>query len=187
MAMNDADAPVANFDFTSGALRGSHVVLYPACLVHRGRDRLETIPIAAIAALRIGFERELRAIRWAAVLLLLALIVFALSGPLASLAGAAAAEVATHAHGEAGAGRQSVADILVSAFRGMQTAARLLPVLGGLLGAGGAALAALGWLGYTTLTLTLGAAERAYSVRGRNRMLFDFTEILSERMLKAKR
>jgi hypothetical protein len=187
MAMNGADAPVANFDFTSGALRGSHVVLYPACLVHRGRDRLETIPISAIGALRIGFERELRALRWAVLLLLLALIVFTVSSPLASLAGAAAAEVATHAQGGAGAGTRSVADILVSAFRGMQTAARLLPVLGGLLVAGGGALAALGWLGYTTLTLTLGAAERAYSVRGRNRMLFDFTEILSERMLKAKR
>jgi|GEM_PF-880108 len=187
MAISDADAPVANFDFTNGALRGSHVVLYPACLVHRGRDRVETIPISAIAALRIGFEREPRAIRWGLLLLLLALIVFILAGPLASLAGAAATEVAAHAQGEAGAGRQSVADILVSAFRGMQTAARLLPVLGGMLGAGGAALAALGWLGYTTLTLTLGAAERAYAVRGRNRMLFDFTEILSERMLKAKR
>jgi hypothetical protein len=187
MAINDADAPVANFDFTSGALRGSHVVLYPACLVHRGRDRLETIPISAIAALRIGFERELRAIRWSVALIVVALIAFVLSGPLASLAGAAAAEVAAHAQGEAGAGRQSLADILVSAFHGMQTAARLLPVLGGLLGAGAVALGALGWLGCTTLTLTLGAAERAYSVRGRNKMLFDFTEMLSERMLKAGR
>jgi len=183
--MTPPDAPVTSFDFRSGTLRGSHLVLYPLCLVHRGEHRLETIPIAAIASLRIGFEREARALRWAAVLLALALIVSLLSGPLASLAGAAANEVAVHQHGEASA--QTMAAMLVSLFGGMQTAARLLPVFGGALGAWGVALAALGWIGFTTLTLTLGAAERAYAVRGRSALLFDFTEALSEHMLKARR
>ncbi len=185
--MNDADAPVSSFDFRSGALRGSHVVLYPACVVHRGRDQLETIPLAAIAALRIGFEREPRMLRRGLALVVIALIVFALSGPLASLAGAAANEVVTQARGETSASGKTVTEILVSTFRGMETAAKLLPVLGTALLAWGAALLALGWLGCTTLTLLLGAVERAYSVRGRNKMLFDFTELLSERMLEAKR
>jgi len=185
--MNDADAPVSTFDFTSGTLRGSHLVLYPACLVHRGGRQVETIPIAAIAALRIGFDRKPRMLRWGVVLLLVALIVFALSRPLASLAGAAADEVTTQAGGEAGSRRQIVVDILASTFRGMQTAAKLLPLLGSAMAAWGVALLALGWLGFTTLTLTLGAAERSYAVRGRNTMLFDFTEVLSERMLKARR
>jgi len=185
--MNDADAPVTTFDFRSGTLRGSHLVLYPACLVHRGGRQLETIPIAAVAALRIGFERQPRMLRWGIVLLLVALIAFGLSRPLASLAGAAADEVATQAGGEMGSKRRTVVDILASTFRGMQTAAKLLPVLGSALAAWGVALLALGWLGCTTLTLTLGAAERTYSVRGRNAMLFDFTEVLSERMLKARR
>jgi len=178
------DAPVTSFDFRSGALRGSHLVLFPACLVHRGPHRLETIPIAAIASLRIGFEREARALRWAAVLALIALILTLISAPLASLAGAAANEVVAHQQGEASA--QTIAAVLVSLFHGMQTAARLLPVLGGALAAWGVALAALGWMGLTTLTLTLGAAERAYAVRGRNTPLFEFTEVLSERMLKAR-
>ena len=183
--MTPPDAPVTSFDFRSGTLRGSHLVLYPLCLVHRGEHRLETIPIAAIASLRIGFEREARTLRWAAVLLALALIVSLLSSPLASLAGAAASEVAAHQHGEASA--QTMAAMLVSLFRGMETAARLLPIFGGALGAWGVALAVLGWLGLTTLTLTLGAAERAYAVRGRSAPLFDFSEALSEHMLKARR
>ena len=185
--MNHADAPVSSFDFTSGALRGSHLVLYAACVVHHGPQRHETIPITAIAALRIEFEREPRRLRWGAVLVAIALIVFALSRPLVSLAGAAANEVVTHARGPAGGSSHTVADILVSAFRGMETAAKLLPVLGGALLVWGAASIALGWLGFTTLTLTLGAAERAYSVRGRSTLLFDFSEVLGERMLKAKR
>jgi len=93
--------------------------------------------------------------------------------------------VVAHQHGEASA--QTIAALLASLFGGMETAARLLPILGGALAAWGVALAVRGWIGLTTLTLTLGAVERDYAVRGRSAPLFDFTELLGEHMLKAKR
>jgi hypothetical protein len=46
----------------------------------------------------------------------------------------------------------------------------------------GVALAAFGWIGMTTLVLSLPATERAYSVRGQSRMLVDFAELLAERV-----
>jgi len=41
----------------------------------------------------------------------------------------------------------------------------------------------LGWLGSTTLTLTLAGAERVYPIRGRDPRLLDFAEALSERVV----
>jgi hypothetical protein len=51
---------------------------------------------------------------------------------------------------------------------------------------GGAALGALGWMGSTTLMISLPGAERAYTVRGRDTLLLDFAEALSERLMLIK-
>ena len=51
----------------------------------------------------------------------------------------------------------------------------------------GAALGVLGWHGATTLTLVLGGAERAYSVRGRDMLLLDFAEVAAERLMATAR
>ena len=40
-----------------------------------------------------------------------------------------------------------------------------------------------GWLGSTTLTLTLAGVERVYPIRGRDPRLLDFAEALSERVV----
>jgi hypothetical protein len=52
---------------------------------------------------------------------------------------------------------------------------------------GAAALAALGWMGRTTLVVSLCGAERAYPARGHDTMLLDFAEALSERLTLARK
>jgi len=117
----------------------------------------------------------------------IALVLIGLSAPLAALAGAAADQVAAQVQAGTGGTGQSVAGVVIAAFHFLQTCARLLPVAGAALVLWGAALFALGWLGATTLTLSLGAVERAYSVRGRNLMLYDFAEAVGESVLAAGR
>jgi len=185
--MSSAEAPITSFDFTSGPLRGTHLTLLPGSLLHRGGAFLETIPLGAVAAIRVGFGRNERQIAWAVALVIIALIVLALSGPLGTLAGTAANEVAGQLHGNPGTSGQSVANVVIASFRFLRACARLLPVVAAALLLWAAALFALGWFGVTTLTLTLGAVERAYPVRGRSAMLYDFAEAASERMLEARR
>ena len=42
----DAGPAITRYDFTSGALRGTHFTLYATCLTHRGESHLETLPLA---------------------------------------------------------------------------------------------------------------------------------------------
>jgi hypothetical protein len=180
--MTNADTPITSFDFGSGPLRGTHLTLFPDSLMHRGGGFLETIPLHALAGIRVAFERNERQLVWGGVLALIALILALLSGPLASLSGGAANEVAAQVHGA-----QGVAALVVAAFRFFETCARLLPLVAAALVLLAAALFALSWYGMTTLTLTLGAVEREYPVRGRNAMLYEFAEAASERLLLARR
>jgi len=135
-----------------------------------------------VAAIRVAFAREENKLGWGAALIVIALILVALSGPLAGLAGAAADEVAAQVHSA-----HAVASAVISVFLSLQSLARALPVLAVALVLWAAALFALGWFGVTTLTLTLGAVERAYPVRGRDAMLYDFAEAASERLLTVRR
>ena len=185
--MSDADTSITSFDFTNGPLRGTHLTLFPGSLLHRGGAFLETIPLHAVAAIRVGFARNERQIGWGAALVAIALVVLLLSGPLATLAGAAANEVAGQLQGSPSTAGQGVAKVVIAAFGFLQTCARLLPVAAAGLLLWAAALFALGWLGATTLTVSLGAVERAYAVRGRNAMLYDFAEAASECILQARR
>ncbi len=180
--MSSADAPIASFDFTSGALRGTHLILLPGSLLHRGGAFLETIPLHAVAAIRVAFARNEGQLAWGGVLVVIALIVIASSGPLAALAGAAADEVAAQVRSGHG-----TASLVIAVFRSLQTYARLLPVLSAALVLWAAALLALGWLGSTTLTLTMGGVERTFAVRGRSAALYEFADAASERILEARR
>lgn len=177
------DAIASRFDFERGPLAGTTLALHEHVLVHRGPGMLETVPLAAIAALRIAYRRDEARICWAVALLVLALGLWALAGPLAGYASSAAGEIVTQAKNESAGGGQGVASALLATFRGLEAAARLLPVVASALAAAGIALGVLGWWGTTTLTLTLAAVERDYSVRGRNGMLYDFAEALSDRLL----
>ena len=176
--MNETGPALTRFAFVSGILRGTHLTLYPTCLVHRSDTHLETLPLAAMTAVSVAFRRDARKLRWGIVLIVIALLLLALSGPLDRFAADAATDMAKS--------DQGVGKALFGFFRFLIALASALPVaaLGGVIGGG--ALCALGWMGTTTLLVSLPGAERAYPVRGRNTLLLDFAEALSERLMLRK-
>jgi len=178
--MNDASAAITRFDFTSGEHRGSHLTLYANCLVHRGDSHIETLPLATITSVRVAYERSASLMGWGLMLLLAAIVLLLAASPLAGLAGAAAADLAS-------AGNHGVARALHSLFRIIEALANALPVGALIAVLGGGALAGLGWLGNTVLTLTFAGAQRVYPVRGRDSRLLDFSEAVSERLMQVKR
>jgi len=178
--MNDeVRAALTRFEFTSGLLRGSHLLLYPRYLVHRGGHEIETVSFAHVNSVRVSFQRNPRQLGWGVALIIVALVLLALSAPIGSLAHGAAQEML-------GSG-QGVARALYGVFRFIEMVAALLPAIALACALGGAALAVLGWRGSTTLTLFLSGAERVYSVRGRDTLLLDFSELVSERVMAQPR
>ena len=171
---------ISRYDFTSGELRGSYFTLYAGVLVHRGNTHLETVPLAAIASLRVAYERDFRKLGWGVALVLVALIVMTISNPLAELASAAASDMAA-------AGGHGVARMLHALFTFFWTLARALPFVAFLMALAGIGLAVLGWLGSTTLVLDFAGSDRTYAVRGRNPGLLDFSEAIGERLMSLKR
>ena len=179
--MTDAGAALTRFDFTNGEQRGSHLTLFPNCLVHRGDSYLETMPLATITSVRVSYEHSASLIGWAVAMLFVAGLMYLISSPLASLASGWAAEI-TAAGNPGGVGRG-----LYGMFRIIEGLANALP-FGALVALlAGCALGALGWLGNTILTLTFAGAERVYPVRGRSTRLLDFTDAVAERLMQVKR
>lgn len=177
--MSEAGAPIATYAFRSGAHRGSQLTLHPACLVHRGADVTETVPLCAVASIRVAYERDPAWLGWGAVALLVALVLYAISSPLATVAESAADDVA--------GGGSGVAVALHALFRIVAAAARALPFLAVAGALGGAALIALGWLGRTVLALTFPGGERLFAVRGRDRALLDFAEAAAQKLVQLRR
>jgi len=177
--VNEA-APIARFEFGAGPLRGSELVLYRTSLVHRGGVELETLQLAAIAALRVAFSRDSRRFGWGIALVVGALFILVIAGPLAAWSAQAAADLT--ATGSPGVGRA-----LVSLFRVVEAIATFLPVAAIACALCGAFLIVRGWQGHTTLTLTFGAFERAYAARGRDSLLLDFADRLSARLMSRER
>ena len=176
---DESQLALMRFDFASGAQRGSQLMLYPRCLVHRSDSHLETVPLARITAMKVSFQRDPRRLGWGVACVVAALFLLVLSAPLGSFAHGAAQEMAASAQG--------VARALYSLFRFIEVTAALLPAIA-LAGAiGGAVLGVLGWRGSTTFTLALGGSERSYCVRGRDTLLLDFAEMASERLMAAAR
>ena len=172
----NADAPLAEFELQSGAQRGSRLTLFANRLVHQGQDSMETVPLAQLAAVRIAFGREQGKLGWAIALAAIALALAAVSGPMLAWSGSAAARIAEHAR------RESLDAVLLAAFTALGGLASILPVLAAALGVLAAVLAVFFWRGQTTLTLSFGAGERAFAVRGRNRFLIEFAEMLGARL-----
>jgi len=151
---SDAPAALTRFEFTSGLQRGSHLALYPRCLVHRSESQLETVPLVAIASLRVAFLRDPRKLRWGIALVVIALLLLAIAGPLGSLAAESASDMAS-------GGTQGVARALYGLFRFLEGVASVMPAAALACALGGAALAIYGW---------------------RGTMLLDFAEMVSERL-----
>jgi hypothetical protein len=181
MGVNDngQQLALARFDFTGGADRGSQLLLYPRCLVHRGEQHLETMLLAHIAAIRVSFDRDRRRLGWGIACVVIALFLLMLSAPLGMLAHSAAQDMAASAQG--------VARALYSFFRFVELTAAVLPAVALAAAIGGAALAVFGWRGSTTLTLSLGCSERRYRVRGRDTLLLDFAQLAAERLMALPR
>jgi hypothetical protein len=176
--MNETGPALTRFAFASGMLRGTHLTLYPTCLVHRSDTHLETLPIAAMTAVSVAFRRDARKLRWGIMLIVIALLLLAVSGPLDRFAADAATDMAKS--------EQGVGKALYGFFRFLTALASSLPVAALACVIGGGALCALGWIGSTTLLVSLPGAERSYLVRGRNTLLLDFAEALSERLMLRK-
>lgn len=170
--------PIANFDFSGGPLRGTQLSLYGTRLLHHGVGQMDSMALGAIAAVRVSYDRDVRRMGWGAVLVLVAIVLFAVAGPLSGAAADAAAEVS---------GSHSVARLLRGTLHVIGALASLLPTVGVACLMGGVALAAFGWIGATTLVLSLPGADRAYAVRGQNRLLVDFAELLAERVAQSGR
>jgi signal transduction histidine kinase len=168
-----SEPAVASFDFRSGPLRGTQLTLYGARLLHHGVGYMESMPLAAIAAVRVSYERHEQRIGWGVALGVAALLLFLVFRPIAAFAVGASAEVADG---------QAVGQLLRTALSALEAFARLLPVAGVLCLAAGAALVVLGWIGTTTLVLMLPAAERVFPVRGQSPLLVEFAELLAERV-----
>jgi len=178
--MSETGPALTRFAFANGMQRGTHLTLYPTCLVHRSENHLETLPLAGMTAVSVAFRRDTRKLGWGIALVIVALLLLAIAGPIGSFASGAAGEMAS-------AGAQGVARALLGFFRLLEALASLLPVLALACVIGGGALCALGWLGSTVLLVGLPGAERLYPVRGRDTMLLDFAEALSERLMLLKR
>jgi hypothetical protein len=170
--------PIASFDFSTGPLRGTQLSLYGTRLLHHGVGHMDSMALGAMAAVRVSYERDLRRIGWGVVLALVALLLFVVAGPLSGAAADAAVEVS---------GNQSVARLLRGTLHALGALASLLPTVGVACVFGGGALAFFGWVGATTLVLCLPGADRAYAVRGRNRLLVDFAELVAERVAQSGR
>ena len=165
-------APVASFELKDG----TQLTLYPNRVVHEGGGNLEIVPLAHLAAVRVAFERDARTLNWAIALLVAALALGAAAGPLLGWSTAAAARIAEHAR------KESLDAVLLATFSAIAGGARTLPTIATALGAIAAALSLVFVLGRTTLTLSFAAVERAYAMRGRNRQLIEFAEVLGEQL-----
>jgi hypothetical protein len=176
--MSDTGPALTRFGFASGMLRGTHLTLYPTCLVHRGDTHLETLPLRAMTAVSVAFRRNGRKLGWGIILIAIALLLLAVSGPLDRFAADAATDMAKS--------DQGVGKALYAFFRFLMAFSSLLPVGALACLIGGGALCAFGWMGTTTLRISLPGAERIYPVRGRDTLLLDFAEALSERLMVKK-
>jgi len=211
------ETAIASFHFPAGPLRGTQLSLFGTRLLHHGVDQMESITLAAVAAVRVAYERDIRRIAWGAALIVLAIVLFVVSGPLSTVAAEAAAGVSGNtsvaqllrriawgaalivlaiglfivsgplstvaAEAAAGvSGNTSVAQLLRGTLLVLGALASLLAAVGVACVIGGGAFVAFGWIGTTTLVLSLPAGERSYGMRGKNRLLVDFAELLAERV-----
>jgi len=174
------DNPLAEFEISSGAQQGSRLLLYANRLAYQGGDSMETVPLAQLASVRVAFARDARKLNWAISLLVVALLLLAVSGPLLGWATALAAGIKEHS------GRESLDSVLLTSFSVIGGIARSLPILAALLAAIAAGLGALFWMGLTTLSLNFAAVERSYAVRGRNPLLIQFAELVAAQLAARK-
>jgi hypothetical protein len=167
---------LTEFEFSSGAQRGARLSLYSDRVVLHGAEAMEAVPLAHLASVRVAFERDAHKVNWAVGLSLVALALALIAGPLQAWMHGLAAKVS------AGGGNESLESLLLATFNALAALARLFAPAALLMFAGAAALILFFWLGQTRLTLSFAATERAFPVRGRNRLLFQFAEAVADQL-----
>lgn len=172
----NSDSPQAEVEIRGGA----RLTLFANRLVIAGGDSTEIVPLAHLASVRVAFERDARKLNWAIALLVAALVLAALSGPLASWMTALTGKLT------AAPEREGLESVLIAAFSAIGALARLMMPVAVLLAGGALALAAFFWIGHTKLTLSFAAAERACAARGRDPQLADFAHQLGERLAERR-
>ena len=91
--------------------------LFPTCLVHRSDNHLETLPLSGVTAVRVSFERDTRKLGWGIGLVVAALVMLAIAGPISTFAAGAAGDMAS-------AGTQGVPRALYGFFRTLEALAQ---------------------------------------------------------------
>ena len=167
---------LTEFEFAAGAQRGARLSLYSDRMALHGADAMEVVPLTHLASVRVAFERDLHKVYWAAGLLAAALVLASISGPLRKWLVDQVAKLGS------GGGRESLDSVLIAAFTALGNLAGLLTPLAVVLTGIAAILLLLFWIGQTTLTLSFAATERAYPVRGRNRLLFQFADAVADQL-----
>jgi hypothetical protein len=168
------ETALATFEFRRGDLAGSHLSLFETCLVHRGADGFETLPLDRISALRVAFERDPSRIAWGGALLFIALVLAAAFVPMRMLVASMAGEVAAQAQGT----------FLPAAIRAVDFCVTLLPFASLGLAAWGITWLVLGWIGETVMRVAAGSGEKVFAMRGRDPLLYEFAESVSAQIAK---
>jgi len=159
---------------------GTHLTLYANRLVQEGGDSMETVPLTQLAAVRVAFQRDARKLGWAIALLIVALVLALISGPLQRWIAGAAARFNEPPRPE------SLESLLHGVLNVLGGFAKLLPMLSATLVIGAVALLALFWFGKTVLSLVFGATERSYAVHGRNPHLAEFAQAVADQLALRK-
>ena len=166
------DHPLADCEIRDG----TRLTLYANRLERQGADAMESVSLAHLASVRVAFERDPGKLVWAVLLVVGALALAAIAGPLQRWIAAAAVKFGDPGRSE------SLDALLHGVFNALGSLANLLPAIALLLAAGAVLLLVFFWLGTTTLTLAFAATERAHAVRGRDRRLVEFAELVCDRL-----
>ncbi|MCU0803870.1 MAG: PH domain-containing protein [Burkholderiales bacterium] len=160
------------------ALGRDLAVLTNRRLVVSGRNVEQSLPLANIGLVRVRFERSVRAIVIGAVLLLAAVVLASLVGPVrgainGQIVSLESAPRAEQSQAEPGA-LPPATQVIGTLLRALLAAANLMSPIALLLGGLGFVRLALGALGETIVSVSAGGAELVYSKWGRDAALRDF-------------
>lgn len=158
-------------------LGGETAVLTDRRLVVSGRGLEESLPLAHIAVVRVRFERMLGAIAFGAVLIVAALVLFAITSPLRTLIlnqSVGLEQAASQERAASPEGGGGVAGAVQRVLEGTARVVGAFPVAAWLLLLGGLAKIVLGAIGRTVVTVAAGGAEVEFSQRGNRRPLQEF-------------
>ena len=170
------DSPLAECEIRGGA----RLTLFANRLVRQGGDAMESLPLAHLASVRVAFERDPGKLVWGVLLLSAALALAVIAGPLQRWIAGTVAKFGDPARPE------SLDALLHGVFDALGGLAALLPAIAAVFAVGAVVLLVFFWLGTTILSLAFAATERSHAVRGRDRRLVEFAELVCDQLAARK-